>query len=802
MLSNYLKTALRTLWKHKSHTLINVLGLSLGISACLVIFSVLRYELSFDAFHPQADRIFRVFTVFEREERSYQVGTPRPFLTAFQQDFDQEAEVLPIEIYQYWNQVKTRDKTIVLESKPGEGPKIAFTQNQYFQFFNFPLLQGDPNQVLRQPNEVVIAQPLAERLFGQASEALGAIINVDDSLELKVTGIMEPVPKNTDFPFEMLISYNTLPRDQSPEEGWGSNSTDYQVFVRLRHQVDAAQVEERLPAFLTKYAGEDYLEDKQPALQPLSDLHFNKDLPTFKYRTMPREVLWGMGWVALLIIVTACINFVNLATALSTQRAKEVGVRKALGSSRFQLMSQFLSEALIITLVAVGVSLGFAELAIIQLGNFAEYRDAIHLSFSPPTLVFLLLLILGITLVAGGYPAWVLTRFSPVQVVKGTLSRRVGHRVTLRQALVVFQFGITQALIIGTLAVAYQLNFLKDAPLGFDEEAILFVQFPAHTTQDLDYMRNQIASHSGVQAFSLSMDPAMSGNFWFSNFFVQGDSSDVDRHTQRQFADEHYFATYGMELLAGEGLHPSDTTNRYVVNETFMRSLGYTSAEEIIGTHISFHGRQHPFPITGVVADYNMTALTEKINPLVISSESGNYRTMNLKINMAQAQDVLQHVEKVWKDIYPESPFDYEFLDESMEQFYESYARTFTLIQVFSGVAILIGSLGLYGLVTFMAEQKTKEIGVRKVLGASVLNIVNMFSWEFAKLIFIAFAIAAPLAFYVMRGWLENFEYRIQLGAPIFLGGILATLLIALLTVSYRSVRAALANPIDSLRNE
>ena len=801
MLRNYFTTALRTLWKQKSHTLINVLGLSLGITACLVIFTVLRYELSFDTFHPQADQLFRVVTVFQREGTHYQVGTPRPFPAAFQQDFAQEAEVFPIEIYNYWNQVKANEKTMVLESQPGEGPKIGFTENAYFQFFNFPLVEGDPQQVLRQPNEVVITQSLASRLFGRASEALGNMINLDDSLDLKVVGVMEPLPKNTDFPFEMLISYHTIPRDE-PAGGWDSNSTDYQVFVRLHDQVTAAQIEERLPAFLAKHAGEDHLKDRQMELQPLSDLHFNQDLPNFKYRTMPREVIWGMGLVALLIILTACVNFVNLATALSTRRAKEVGVRKVLGSSRFQLMSQFLSEALVTVLLAVVVSLGLTELAIIQLNSFAEYRGAIRLSFSPQVVLFLLLLVGGITVIAGGYPAWVLTRFSPVQAIKSQLSRRLGRRFTLRQGLVIFQFGVTQALIMGTLVVAYQLNFLQSAPLGFDKEALVFVHFPDHSAQDLDYMRNQIASHSGVEQFSLSMDPAMSGNFWISNYYVSGDSSDINRHTARQFADEHYLATYNMELLAGEGLSASDTTNRFVVNETFMRNLGYESAEEIVGTSISFHGRQHPYPIAGVVADYHMTSLTEKISPLVISSESANYRTMNLKINMAQAQNVLQHVEKVWRDLYPEAPFDYEFLDESMEQFYESYSRTFTLIQVFSGVAILIGCLGLYGLVTFMAEQKTKEIGVRKVLGASVLNVVNLFSREFVKLILIAFVLAAPLAYYVMQGWLQNFEYRVDVGASIFLGGILATLIIALLTVGYRSVRAALANPVDSLRNE
>ena len=800
MLTNYFKTTFRTLWKHKSHTVINVLGLSLGIASCVVIFLVLRYELSFDTFHANADRVFRVVTTFNQDgEERRQVGTPKPFPVAFAQDFAQEAQVIPIELYHYWNRVRVGERSIIMEETPNEGVTIAFTENAYLDFFDFPLLTGNPEQVLRQPNEVVITQTVAERLFDDPSKAMGTIINLDDSLDLKITGVLEPLPANTDFPFEMLISYSTLGREPTADE-WGSNSSDFQVFVMLNEAVSAAQVEDQLPAFLTKYAGEDYNEDKTLALQPLADMHFNPDFPNFMYRSMSREVIGGMALVALLIILTACINFVNLATALSTKRAREVGVRKVLGSSREQLVLQFLGEAALITLLAMILGLALTELAVVKLNSFAEYQNAVHLVFSGSTLAFFGALVVVVTLLAGLYPALTLTRFQPVQAMKNQLDAPDRRRFSLRQGLVVFQFGVTQVLIIGTLVIAYQLRFIEEAPLGFNKEAMVVAQFPEHTPQDLEEMRNRIASHSGVEHFSLSMSPALSGSFWISNFYVQDDSSDTDRHTQRQFADEHYFNTYGIQLIAGEGLVPSDTTNRYVVNETFARRLGYDPPEAIVGTSISFHG---PYlPISGVVADYNVASLQQKIGPLVISSDEDRYQTMNLKINMRQAQEVLRHVEAVWKDIYPEAPFDYEFLDESMAQFYESYTRTFTLIQVFSGIAILIGCLGLYGLVTFMAEQKTKEIGVRKVLGATVLNIVHLFSKEFIKLVLIAFVLAAPLAYYVMRGWLQNFEYKIDIGVGVFLGGIVVTLIITLLTVSYRSVRAALANPVDSLRNE
>ncbi len=797
------KTTFRSLRKHRSHTFINVLGLSLGIASCVVIFLVLRYELSFNTFHANADRVFRVVTTFNQDgEEHQQVGTPQPFPVAFAEDFAQEAEVLTIELYHHWNQVKVGERSIIMEETPNEGVTIAFTEPSYFDFFDFPLLTGNPAQVLRQPNEVVITQTVAERLFNDPAQAMGTFLNLNDSLDLKIVGVMEPLPVNTDFPFEMLISHATLGRTQDASENWGSVSSDFQVFVMPNEMVSAGQIEDQLPDFLAKYAGEDYNDDKTVALQPLSDMHFNPEFSNFMYRSMSREVIWSMGLVALMIILTACINFINLATALSTKRAREVGVRKVLGSSQRQLIVQFLSEAALITLFAVILGLGLTELAVVQLNSFAEYQNAINLSFTGSTVAFFLALTVVVTLLAGLYPAWALTRFPPVQALKNQLSTPARRRFSLRQGLVVFQFGITQILIIGTLVIAYQLRYIEEAPLGFDKEAVVVVQFEEHTPQDLEEMRNRIASHSGVEHFSLSMSPAMSGSFWISNFYVPGDSSDVDRNAQRQFADEHYLDTYGIQLIAGEGLVPSDTTNRYVVNETFARRLGYDSPADIVGTTISFNGRQNNLPITGVVADYNVASLQQKIGPLVISSGANWYRTMNLKINMRQAQDVLRHVEGVWKDVYPEAPFAYEFLDEAMAQFYASYSRTFTLIQVFSGIAILIGCLGLYGLVTFMAEQKTKEIGVRKVLGATVLNIVSLFSREFLKLVLIAFVLAAPLAYFLMRGWLQNFEYRITLSWSLFAGGIVATLIITLLTVGYRSFRAALANPVDSLRSE
>ena len=802
MLTNYFKTTFRNLWKHKSHTLINVLGLSLGITACLVIFLVLRFELSFDAFHPQADRIYRLVNTFPQQSTMrYQTGVPRPLPAAFRQDFSEEAEALIIEEYYNWNLAKVDEKTVELKETAYGGPTIAFTGNAYFTFFNFPLLTGDADQVLRQPNEVVITQSVAEKLFPDIAAAMGSVINLDDSMDLKVAGVMVNLPTNTDFPFEMLISYSTLGRNQTTDQQeWGSRSSSFQVFARLSENVTPAQIEAQLPSFLAKYAGEDNAEEVQMSLQPLADLHVSSDFPNFRYRSIPRTLIWGMGLVGLLIILTACVNFINLSTALATQRAKEVGVRKVLGSTRGQLVTQFLAEAALMTLLATVLALVLTELSLTQLNRMSQYAS-VGLEFSVTMVLFLIGLVIGVTVLAGLYPAWVLTRFQPVQALKNQISSRVSRRFSLREGLIVFQFGITQMLIIGTIAIAYQMHYIKTTPMGFDRDAVLVMEFQGNTLQDLQRMRNGIANYPGVESFSFSLSPAMSEDYWTSNFKIVGDTSNVRREALRLMTDEHYLATYGIKLIAGEGLVSSDTTNRFVVNEAFVRSLGYDSPEAILGTFMSFGGEQE-FPITGVVQDYHAHSLEETIEPLVMSSRSDMFQTMNIKINMQQASGVIAHLEEVWKEAYPEAPFDYQFQDEMMAEFYQSYTQTFSLMQVFAGVSILIGCLGLYGLVTFMAERKTKEIGVRKVLGASVLNILAIFSQEFTKLILMAFVIAAPLAYFAMRGWLQNFAYKIDLGVGIFLWGMLATLIIALATVGYRSVRAALANPVDSLRSE
>ncbi|WPP48826.1 ABC transporter permease [Catalinimonas niigatensis] len=800
MLRNYFKIALRNLWKRKTQTLINVLGLSLGIASAIIIFLIIRYELSFDRFHDKGDRIYRVATSFySNDGNTYtNAGGARPLPDALRQDFADDLEVvIPLERYSGYKKVMVDSQIIFVEKM------VAYTENGYFTLFDFPLIAGNRTNVLTQPNEAVITRTLSEKLFGQPQDALGEIINLNDKHELKVVGVLEDYPSNTGFDFSMLISFSTLPRDREEDSAWDNYSSSFQTYVLLSPHVSALSVASRFPDFIKKYQGEEDAKYgiREFHLQPLSSIHLEGNYGDFPYRKTDSKVIYGLIILAILMVLLACINFVNLATAVSTQRSKEIGIRKVVGSSRRQVMEYFMGEALFVTLVAVALALGLTELGLIQLRHLYPFLNAVLLSLDTGVLVFLLSLTLLVTGLAGFYPALLLSRYRPVQMFKATLTKPQRHRVSVRQGLVVFQFFIAQLFIISVLVVGQQLKFLLEAPLGFNQEAILTIDFPDEDTQKQKRFRQSLQNHSGVENLTLSMFTAISQGMSATNFGYDGkDKDESEEYTWFQMADADYFATHQMDFLAGGVYTPSDSGSGFVANESFVRQVGAGSSEEVIGKYVTLNDLN--LPIVGVVADYHTNTFGTKIPSLLITNYSPWYSYLSLKVNMTQASGVIAQLETVWQENYSDYPFKYSFLDDTLAMFYEDYQRLLSLTQLFSGIAIAIGCLGLYGLVMFMAESKTKEIGIRKVLGASIQQLLKLFSAEFVKLVLIAFVLAAPLAYYLMQLWLQSFEYRVNIGFAIFGGCLLITLLLVIVTVGYRSIRAANANPVDSLRNE
>jgi ABC-type antimicrobial peptide transport system permease subunit len=794
---NYIKIALRNLWKHKSQTFINVLGLALGLASSIIIYFILEHELNFDKFHTKADQIYRITSVSNYDGEQYFFnGVPKPLPAAFRQDFGQDIdELLILELIEQANsRIQINGQTILLDKGR------AFTENAYFKMLDFPLLSGNPATVLSQPNEVVLSASLSTQLFGSSEAALGktfTFFRFDDTYELQVTGIMQDPPVNTDFQFEMLISYSTQGQQ---EFVWDGLYSSFNVFVQLPESTSVQYLESQFEQFVIKHAGEEIIEEDEEGLrlQPLSEIHYDNRYPGFPYHKTSDLEITALILLSIILIVLACINFINLATAISTQRAKEVGIRKTLGSSRRQIILHFLGEAFLVTVFAVLLALGLSELGLIHLKKWYTHLEAVSIHFSWYTILFLLLLVSVVTNLAGLYPGWLLSRFQPVHMFKKDVLLVRKQKFSLREVLVVFQFFIAQVFIVCTLVIAQQLDFLKHAPLGFDKEAILTVELKDQNPQHRERLETVLQKESSVQNLTFSAFMAISQSMAASMYALEG--QEPEKGANLQYADHRFFDTHGMQLLAGAVYTPSDSGSGYIVNEAFVKDIGLQHPEEALGKYISIDNLE--LPIVGVVADYHTRDFRSKVPPLVISNYSPEYHNLSIKVDLKDVAVVLKKIEETWKLMYPEHDFSYAFMDEQVARFYQSYDRNFSLAQLFAGIAIFISCLGLYGLVLFMAQRKTKEIGIRKVLGATVSNIISIFSKEFVKLIVFAFVLAAPLAYYLMQQWLNDFAYKIEVGLLTFTSALLLTLLLVLLTVGYQSIKAALANPVDSLRNE
>ncbi len=802
MLKNYLNTAWRNIVRQKGSTFINLSGLTLGISCSLVLFLLVEFLTSFDAFHANLDRICRVVSKSQGNQGvDYYYGVPAVFTDAFRADFP-EAESVVFTSY--------RDNSLVSIPQAGSPSKkfqeergIVYTDPNFFKIFDRKVLIGDAERALANPNEAVISASWAKRYFGK-EDAIGEVFQFED-LDFKVSAIMEDAPNNTDLPFELMMSYVTV-KKQREENGWNSTWSNEQCYFLLKKSESAAKIEGRLPAFTKKYLGEDDFDKTEFMLQPLATIHSDDRFEGYSYNTVPREMIIAFWLIAIALIVTACINFINLATAEAVKRSKEVGVRKSLGSSRGQLIRQFIGETTAVTLVSVFAAIAVAQLILSFLNPFLEMHLRLDFANSTNLWIFLIAVTVGVSLLSGLYPAFVISGYKPALVLKNQMDNKNSSSYTLRQILVVSQFAISQWLIIVTIVIVYQMNYSSQKDLGFAKEAILFAPIPvveAPPTDDassskMRTLRDEITNVNGVKMASLSSAPPSSGNVSGTNFKLEGVAEDYN--TQVKQVDGNYVDLYELELVAGRKLVDGDTINGFMVNEKLVETVGLKSAEDIIGKQITMWKKTAP--VIGVVKDFHTVSLREPIEPIVLFTRIRGFSTLSLKVDMASAPSATESLKTKWEAAYPEHLFSYEFLDENIRQFYDGERRMSILLSLFTTMAIFIGCLGLFGLATFMANQKNKEIGVRKVLGATVESIVFMFSKQYIKLIVIGFVVAAPLAWLAMNAFLSEFAYKIELGPGIFISGLVITLTIAMVTVGYRSFRAAIRNPVHSLRYE
>ena len=794
MFRNFVKLGWRNLWKSRSYTLINMLGLSSGIACVILIYTLITYQLSFDRFHHAPDRVYRVVTEFHQQSIEYQRGVPQPLGAAFEHDYAYAEAAARVCGYNNALITLPNEKEV---RKFEETDGVAYTDPSFFDIFNFPLVGGNRGPVLTEPNTALITQKLARKYFG-TEDAIGKTIRYNNQQNYRITGILKDLPDNTDRREEIYLSYVNL-KDQdaylASDSSWGNVRSSMQFFIRLKPGIPPALVQNQFPALQKKY-DPDNAATTVFRLQPLADIHFNGDFNG----PVNLNYLWALGLIGVFLVITACVNFVNLATARALNRAKEVGMRKVMGSLRSQLFWQFIFETALLVLSSFLIAAGTAILVLPALNHLLETRMTLDLFLKPGTLAFLLLLLTIVVFLAGSYPGLVLSRFRPIVALKGKLTQRNVGGFPLRRLLVVTQFAISQLLIIGMIVISGQIRYTRTTDLGFIKDGIILLPLPQNDILKMNTLASRLEAIPGIEKVSLCSTAPASGSNSQETFTYDNRPKEEPWEINIKFGDANYVPTYQIHLVAGRNFFAADTIPELLVNQTFVKTLNLRDPDQIIGKKLTI-GRSQ-VQIVGVVRDFHNYSLHKSIDPVVIERSADKYRTCAVRVNGANMHSALASFEKIWSETYPDYVYSYYFLDERIERFYKQDNITYRLVEIFSGIAILISCLGLYGLVSFMALQKTKEIGVRKVLGAGVNNILWLFGKEFSRLLLVAFLIAAPLGAWAMQRWLEGFEYRIPLSWQIFALAVASTFLIAILTVAWRSARAALANPVTSLRSE
>ncbi len=793
MFRHYFIVAVRNLLKKKSYSMINIIGLAIGIACCILILLYVQDELSFDQYHENVDQIYRL--VLERhaaEKMSLDISTPPPLASALTNDFPQI-----IHTVRFLN----TDNPIPLVN---HGDKrfyerhFFFVDPNVFDVFTIPFILGDPNKSLQKPNSIVITEETARKYFGDENP-LGKTLTFNNYLDLEVTGVVQNSPSNSTLKFDFLASFSTLYGWLGREfvDNWQNNIC--QTYLLLSDDFSAKILSRQLPDLIKKYLSEAN-SLKQIHLQPLNRIHLYSYQDYQLSSGGDIRYIYLLSAVALFILLIGCINFMNLATARSIERFREVGIRKVVGATKNQLVQQFLGETLLSTILALLIAIIMVELCLPYLNTFIESDITVNYRQDLNLWIGLIGIGLFVGFISGVYPAFFLSRFQPIHTLKKRV--KIGHsRVSLRQVLIVVQFTLTITLIIGTMVVNDQIYFMQNKKLGFDKDHVIIVPIRDQALrQNPEPLKTQLRQHPYIlQVGASALLPG--GPVGRTRFRVEAIS---DEGTMSMlWVDHDFIKTLGIELVAGRDFSnkfQTDATEAVILNEEAIRQLGWTDPDEAIGKSFELVGSKRG-RIIGVVKDFNFASLHRKIEPLVLHEWPWlNY--ILVRVAATHLPNILDDLENTWRKFDPNHPFTYTFLDDKFDQFYQSEKQLGQISGFFSLLAISIACLGLLGLVAFDVEQRTKEIGIRKVLGASITNIVKLFTIGFVKLVFLANLIAWPIAYLVLEDWLQNFAYRIDIGLSTFLLSGTLVLVIALLTISYQSIKAALMNPIKTLRYE
>ena len=816
MFKNYFKTAFRNFWRNKSFSVINVLGLSIGISASLIIFLIVYYEFSYDKFEKDSNRIYRVVidAKFGGTE-GHSAAVQAPLANAIQTEVTGVELTVPVMQFQGNATAKVTisnqtNQPVVFKKQPD----IIFTNPQYFYLLPFKWIAGTPNTSLKNPFNVVLTQSRAHEYFPSlpASDIIGKQINYNDDITVTVSGIVKDLDQQTAFNAVEFISYATITQthlqDQFMMNAWNDWMAYSQLYIKLSTDSKAPQIESQLKTLLAKYnkdANKDAANTMRFHLQPLNDIHFNHLYASFGGRTANLSTLYSLLAIAAFLLLLGCINFINLTTANATQRAKEIGIRKTMGSSKKQLVFQFLGETFFITLIAAIISVFLMPLLFNVFKDFIP--PGLNFAFVQQPFVFLFLLVITIfvSFISGIYPAMILSGYVPAIALKNQSFAGKGEtrHAWIRKALTVSQFAVAQFFIIATIMVSKQVNYGLNADLGFNKNGIITFDVPrdtvaSHTRQLL----NSINSIPDVEVASSGfLSPADNGVAFTNVQYAQ--KKDVQPQVQMRWGNPEYIDVYKIKLLAGRNVAASDTFREFLINDTYAKLLGFQKPNNAIGKYLTFNGKQ--MPIVGVMQDFHDQSMRSPIFPLVFTDGNGGAFHVRFKATAAGGNAwhaAIIQIQKAFNQMYPGEDFNYKFYDDTIASMYEKEQQTKDLLSWATALAIFISCLGLLGLVMFTINTRTKEIGIRKILGASVTNIVSILSTDFVKLVCIAFLIAAPLAWWAVYKWLQDYAYKTPMSWWVFVLAGLGMLLIALITLSLQTIKAAMANPVKSLRTE
>jgi ABC-type antimicrobial peptide transport system permease subunit len=801
--------ALRNLTRNKALGFINALGLSIGISACLVIYLIASVELSFDKFQPDRDRIYRVFTQYK--SNTVVMDYRGIYLGAVNTIRDNIAGIEAFTHFHSWWQkveiVDSANQKKVFDS----GNNFIFAGPNFFKVFSiYKWLEGGPESSLNDPYNVVLTESRARMYFGQfpLDQLIGKEIIYQDSLHFSVSGIVADVKGNTDFTFTDFISYSTIEKlGKNAPFSFDDQSTlnnSSQLFIKVASGITPEQIIAQFPKHTLRGKDDSFLELK---LQPLNELHFNTTLGIFDVTTrvgVKKSTVEILIALALSLLLIAGINFINLQTAQASKRAKEVGVRKVLGCSRWNLIQYFLVESFVLSFISVLLSVGLSFFAFSYFKEFIPQGVALNLS-SPDLLLFLLLCLIGVPILTGIYPAFVLSSYQPARALKNIARHSSGtsHSSLLRKGLTVFQFCFSQLLIIVTIVVGMQIRFMVGKDLGFTTKAIITFRTPSQENPGKKLvMRNSLSQIEGVEKISMQSQPPSGADGANSLLLVFEKGKETLEHwVNVKYGDANYVELYNIQLVAGSNFILSDSAKGYIINEAYMQKLGFTNPRDIIGK------TANEKPIIGVVKNFHTESLHANFQPTAIVCDARKLNSFGLKLALSEDNpekftQTLAKIESAWKDVYPNDKFEFSFIDDRIRNFYESEVRINKLASLATCIAVLISCLGLFALSSFTALERTKEIGIRKVMGASVNSIMILLSSEFLKLVLIAFILSAPVAFYLCDKWLSEFAFKINLSVWIFLISCILSVALAFVTISFRTIKTAKTDPVKSLRYE